>query len=51
MIGCGDIYMIGGVEYMGYVFMNYNIDFYFGFVKYMVKVLGMMGMIVELFGC
>ena len=26
MLGQGDVYMIGGVEHMGHVPMNYNID-------------------------
>lgn len=50
MSGRGDIYMIGGVEHMGHVPMNYNIDFHPGLAKYTAKASGMMGMTAELLG-
>ena len=50
MTGRGDIYMIGGVEHMGHVPMNYNIDFHPGLAKYTAKASGMMGMTAELLG-
>ena len=42
--------MIGGVEHMGHVPMNYNIDFHPGLAKYTAKASGMMGMTAELLG-
>ena len=50
MSGRGDVYMIGGVEHMGHVPMNYNIDFHPGLAKYTAKASGMMGMTAELLG-
>jgi acetyl-CoA acyltransferase len=50
MTGRGDVYMIGGVEHMGHVPMNYNIDFHPGLAKYTAKASGMMGMTAELLG-
>ena len=48
--GRGDVYMIGGVEHMGHVPMNYNIDFHPGLAKYTAKASGSMGMTAELLG-
>ena len=50
MTGRGDIYMIGGVEHMGHVPMNFNVDFHPGLSKYTAKASGMMGMTAELLG-
>ena len=50
MTGRGDIYMIGGVEHMGHVPMNYNIDFHPGIAKHTAKASGSMGMTAELLG-
>lgn len=50
MSGRGDIYMIGGVEHMGHVPMNFNVDFHPGLAKYTAKASGMMGMTAELLG-
>lgn len=48
--GRGDVYMIGGVEHMGHVPMNYNIDFHPGLARYTAKASGNMGMTAELLG-
>lgn len=48
--GRGDVYMIGGVEHMGHVPMNYNIDFHPGLAKHTAKASGSMGMTAELLG-
>ena len=50
MSGRGEVYMIGGVEHMGHVPMNYNIDFHPGLAKYTAKASGNMGMTAELLG-
>ncbi len=50
MTGRGDVYMIGGVEHMGHVPMNYNIDFHPGLAKHTAKASGSMGMTAELLG-
>ncbi len=50
MTGRGDIYMIGGVEHMGHVPMNYNIDFHPALAKFTAKASGNMGMTAELLG-
>ncbi|GBL05101.1 acetyl-CoA C-acyltransferase FadA [Glaciecola sp. KUL10] len=50
MSGRGDVYMIGGVEHMGHVPMNYNIDFHPAIAKYSAKASGSMGMTAELLG-
>ncbi|MDT0593273.1 acetyl-CoA C-acyltransferase FadA [Glaciecola petra] len=50
MSGRGDTYMIGGVEHMGHVPMNYNIDFHPGIAKHTAKASGSMGMTAELLG-
>lgn len=50
MTGMGDIYMIGGVEHMGHVPMNFNVDFHPGLAKYTAKASGSMGMTAELLG-
>ncbi len=46
----GDVYMIGGVEHMGHVPMNFNLDFHPGLAKYTAKASGNMGMTAELLG-
>lgn len=50
MSGRGDVYMIGGVEHMGHVPMNYNIDFHPGLAINTAKASGSMGMTAELLG-
>lgn len=50
MSGRGDIYIAGGVEHMGHVPMNYNIDFHPALAKYTAKASGSMGMTAELLG-
>ena len=50
MTGRGDVYMIGGVEHMGHVPMNYNLDFHPGLAKQTAKASGSMGMTAELLG-
>lgn len=50
MSGRGDVYMIGGVEHMGHVPMNFNLDFHPGLAKYTAKASGNMGMTAELLG-
>ncbi|MDU0353094.1 acetyl-CoA C-acyltransferase FadA [Paraglaciecola aquimarina] len=50
MSGRGDVYMIGGVEHMGHVPMNFNVDFHPGIAKHTAKASGMMGMTAELLG-
>lgn len=50
MTGQGDVYMIGGVEHMGHVPMNFNVDFHPGMARYTAKASGNMGMTAELLG-
>ncbi|WJG09062.1 acetyl-CoA C-acyltransferase FadA [Aliiglaciecola sp. LCG003] len=50
MLGQGDVYMIGGVEHMGHVPMNFNLDFHPGLAKHTAKASGNMGMTAELLG-
>ncbi|QCZ94666.1 acetyl-CoA C-acyltransferase FadA [Salinimonas iocasae] len=50
MTGNGDVFMIGGVEHMGHVPMNYNLDFHPGLAKHTAKASGNMGMTAELLG-
>ena len=50
MSGRGDIYMIGGVEHMGHVPMDFNIDFHPGIAKHTARASGSMGMTAELLG-
>ena len=50
MSGRGDVYMIGGVEHMGHVPMNFNLDFHPGITKHTAKASGNMGMTAELLG-
>ncbi|WP_293746382.1 acetyl-CoA C-acyltransferase FadA [uncultured Paraglaciecola sp.] len=50
MSGRGDVYMIGGVEHMGHVPMNFNLDFHPGIAKHAAKASGNMGMTAELLG-
>ncbi|MEM0910168.1 MAG: acetyl-CoA C-acyltransferase FadA [Pseudomonadota bacterium] len=50
MTGRGDVYIIGGVEHMGHIPMDYNIDFHPGLAKYTAKASGSMGMTAELLG-
>ncbi len=50
MSGRGDVYIIGGVEHMGHVPMDYNFDFNPALAKYTAKASGSMGMTAELLG-
>ena len=50
MTGQGDTYIIGGVEHMGHVPMNFNIDFHPGLAKHTARASGNMGMTAELLG-
>ncbi|MFQ3218463.1 MAG: acetyl-CoA acyltransferase [Paraglaciecola sp.] len=50
MSGRGDVYMIGGVEHMGHVPMDFNIDFHPGIAKNAARASGSMGMTAELLG-
>jgi acetyl-CoA acyltransferase len=50
MTGRGDVYMIGGVEHMGHVPMNYNADFHPGLAISTAKASASMGMTAELLG-
>jgi acetyl-CoA acyltransferase len=50
MSGRGDVYMIGGVEHMGHVPMDFNLDFHPGIAKHTAKASGSMGMTAELLG-
>jgi acetyl-CoA acyltransferase len=50
MTGMGDIYMIGGVEHMGHVPMNYNIDLNPSSTKTTAMASGSMGLTAELLG-
>lgn len=50
MTGMGDVYMIGGVEHMGHVPMNYNIDLNPSLAKTTASASGSMGLTAELLG-
>ena len=50
MSGRGDVYMIGGVEHMGHVPMDFNLDFHPGIAKHTAKASGSMGLTAELLG-
>ncbi|CAI8247643.1 MAG: 3-ketoacyl-CoA thiolase [Glaciecola sp. HTCC2999] len=50
MLGQGDVYMIGGVEHMGHVPMNYNIDLNAQLNKTTAMASGSMGLTAELLG-
>lgn len=50
MSGSGDVYLIGGVEHMGHVPMDYNLDFHPAIAKYAARASGNMGMTAELLG-
>jgi acetyl-CoA acyltransferase len=50
MSGRGDVYMIGGVEHMGHVPMDFNLDFHSGIAKHTARASGSMGMTAELLG-
>ena len=50
MSGRGDVYMIGGVEHMGHVPMDFNLDFHPGIAKHTARASGSMGMTAELLG-
>jgi acetyl-CoA acyltransferase len=46
----GDVFIIGGVEHMGHVPMNFNVDFHPGLARYTAKASGSMGLTAELLG-
>lgn len=50
MTGNGDVFIIGGVEHMGHVPMNFNVDFHPGLARYTAKASGSMGLTAELLG-
>lgn len=50
MSGRGDVYMIGGVEHMGHVPMDFNLDFHPGIALHAARASGSMGMTAELLG-
>ncbi|PSJ41246.1 acetyl-CoA C-acyltransferase FadA [Zobellella endophytica] len=50
MVGDGDVFIIGGVEHMGHVPMNYGVDFHPGLALNVAKAAGMMGLTAELLG-
>jgi acetyl-CoA acyltransferase len=50
MTGCGDVYLVGGVEHMGHVPMNHGIDFHPGLSKSVAQASGMMGLTAEYLG-
>ena len=50
MLGQGEVYMIGGVEHMGHVPMNYNIDLNTQLNKTTAMASGSMGLTAELLG-
>ena len=50
MSGRGDVYMIGGVEHMGHVPMDFNLDFHPGIAKHTARASGSMGLTAELLG-
>lgn len=50
MTGRGDVYMIGGVEHMGHVPMDFNVDFHPALAKHTARASGNMGMTAELLG-
>jgi len=50
MSGRGDVYMIGGVEHMGHVPMDFNLDFHPGIALHAARASGSMGLTAELLG-
>ncbi len=50
MTGCGDVYLVGGVEHMGHVPMNHGVDFHPGLSKSVAQAAGMMGLTAEYLG-
>jgi acetyl-CoA acyltransferase len=50
MSGRGDVYMIGGVEHMGHVPMDFNLDFHPGIALQAARASGSMGLTAELLG-
>ena len=50
MSGRGDVYMIGGVEHMGHVPMDFNLDFHPSIALHAARASGSMGMTAELLG-
>ncbi|HCK92349.1 MAG TPA: acetyl-CoA C-acyltransferase FadA, partial [Gammaproteobacteria bacterium] len=50
MLDNGDAFMIGGVEHMGHVAMDYNFDFNPSASRYVAKASNMMGLTAEMLG-
>ena len=50
MSGRGDVYMIGGVEHMGHVPMDFNLDFHPAIALQAARASGSMGLTAELLG-
>ena len=50
MTGAGDTYLIGGVEHMGHVPMDFNLDFHPSIALHAARASGSMGMTAELLG-
>lgn len=50
MSGCGDTFMVGGVEHMGHLAMNHGVDPNPQASKYVARAAGMMGMTAEALG-
>ena len=48
MVGDAQVSLIGGVEHMGHVPMNYGVDFHPGLSKTVAKAAGMMGLTAEM---
>lgn len=48
MTGNGDVFIAGGVEHMGHVPMDYNLDFHPGLARYAAKASGSMGLTAEM---
>lgn len=48
MVQDAEICMVGGVEHMGHVPMNYNVDLHPNLSKYIAKASGVMGLTVEM---
>jgi len=46
----GDVFIIGGVEHMGHVPMDFNVDFHPGLARYTARASGSMGLTAELLG-
>lgn len=50
MVGDANVCLVGGVEHMGHLPMNYGVDFHPALSKYMAKAACMMGLTAEMLG-